>query len=111
MNEIVIQEIVLIHNDDCYYISIDRGVSLTMYAPRRKGGGSSRFSISIVYYMQKRGKGVQLACKNACIINGRAPYNSMGILLCLYIRLCSDTPCSIIIHHTLLCLVISNCKC
>ena len=36
------------------------------------GGGAILLYISIAYYMQKgRGKGVQRACKNAYVINGR----------------------------------------
>ena len=32
--------------------------------------GSSLLYISIAYNMQKRGEGVQIACKNVCVING-----------------------------------------
>ena len=39
-----------------------------MYAPR---GGSSPLYISIAYYMQKGGEGVQIACKIVYVLNGR----------------------------------------
>ena len=35
------------------------------------GGGSSLLYISIAYYMQKGGEGVQKSCKNAYVISGR----------------------------------------
>ena len=35
------------------------------------GGGSSLLYITIAYYMQKGGEGVQIACKDAYVINGR----------------------------------------
>ena len=35
------------------------------------GGGSSFLYISIAYYMQKGGGWVQIACKNAYVLNGR----------------------------------------
>ena len=35
------------------------------------GGGSSLLYISIAYYMQKVGEGVQIACKIAYVINLR----------------------------------------
>ena len=57
MNEFVIQETVLIHNDNCYYISIDRGVSLTMYAPSRKGGGQVSFTFLLCITCKKGGRG------------------------------------------------------
>ena len=34
-------------------------------------GGSSLLYISIAYYMQKEGEGVQIACEIAYVINGR----------------------------------------
>ena len=34
-------------------------------------GGSSLLYISIAYYMQKGGSGVQIACKLAYVLNGR----------------------------------------
>ena len=55
------------HFIDCLGL---RGLPLITYAPR----GSGRLSIlyiSIAYYMQKGGEGVQIACKNAHVINGR----------------------------------------
>ena len=53
-----------------YYI---RGLPLITYAPRGGGGGGgqSLLYISIAYYMQKGGEGVQIACKNSYVINGR----------------------------------------
>ena len=48
-----------------------RGLPLITYAPRERGGGSSLLYISITYYMQKGGEGVQKACKNVYVINGR----------------------------------------
>ena len=49
-----------------------RGLPLTTYAPRgRGGGGSSLLYISIAYHMQKVGEGVQKPCTNAYVINGR----------------------------------------
>ena len=47
-----------------------RGLPLITYAPRGRGG-SSLLYISIAYYMQKGGEGVQIACKNVYVINGR----------------------------------------
>ena len=38
---------------------------------REGGGGSSLLHISIAYYMQKGGEGVQIACKIAYLLNGR----------------------------------------
>ena len=50
-----------------------RGLPLITYAPWGEGGGQSLLYISIAYYMQKGGEGVQIACKNAYVINGRPP--------------------------------------
>ena len=48
------------------------GLPFSMYAPRGGGRGGSRLLyISIAYYMQKGGEGVQIACKIAYILNGR----------------------------------------
>ena len=44
------------------------------------GGGSCLLYISIAYYMQKGGKGVQRACQIAYILNGRP--------LCHYFCIC-----------------------
>ena len=41
------------------YSIMVRGLPLITYAPRRRGGGSSLLYISIAYYMQKGGEGVQ----------------------------------------------------
>ena len=48
-----------------------RGLPLITYALRGGGGGSSLPYISIAYYMQKGGEGVQIACKIAYVLNGR----------------------------------------
>ena len=41
----------------------------------REGGGLSLLYISIAYYMHKGGgEGVQIACQNAYVINGRPLY-------------------------------------
>ena len=48
----------------------DWGLPFSTYAPRG-GGGSSLLYISIAYYMQKGGEGVQIACKIAYVLNGR----------------------------------------
>ena len=50
---------------------MNRGLPSITYAPRGQGGGSSLLYISIAYYMQKAGKGVQIARKIAYILNGR----------------------------------------
>ena len=48
------------------------GLPFSTYAPRGgRGGGSSLLYISIAYYMQKGGEGVQIACKIAYVLNGR----------------------------------------
>ena len=47
-----------------------RGLPLITYAPRGRGGVSLPY-ISIAYYIQKGGEGVQKACKIAYVINGR----------------------------------------
>ena len=47
------------------------GLTLITYAPGGAGWGSSLLYISIAYNMQKWGEGVQIACKNAYVINGR----------------------------------------
>ena len=47
-----------------------RGLPLSTYAPRG-GGVTSLLYISIAYYMQKGGEGVQIACKIAYVLNGR----------------------------------------
>ena len=49
----------------------ERGLPLITYTPRGREGGSSLLYISINHYMQKGGEGVQIACKTACVINGR----------------------------------------
>ena len=54
-----------------YFPTSLRGLPLTTYAPRGRGGGSSLLYISIAYCMQKGGEGVQIACKIAYVINGR----------------------------------------
>ena len=50
-----------------------RGLPFSMYAPRGGGGGAvkSLIHISIAYFMQNEGKGVQIACKIAYVLNGR----------------------------------------
>ena len=49
-----------------------RGLPLSTYATGGEGGGvSSLLYISIAYYMQKGGEGVQIACKIAYVLNGR----------------------------------------
>ena len=48
------------------------GLPLIMYAPRGRGGGggvSNLLYISIAYYMQKRGEGVQITCPKSYPIN------------------------------------------
>ena len=60
------------------------GLPLITYAPRERGGGSSLLYISIAYYMQKKKRGggsVQIACKNAYVINGRPLSANTCILL------------------------------
>ena len=42
--------------------------------------GSDLPYISIAYYMQKGGEGVQKACKNAYVINGRPHFFIIGRL-------------------------------
>ena len=46
------------------------GHPFSTYAPRERGGSSILY-ISIAYYMQKEGEGVQIACKIAYVLNGR----------------------------------------
>ena len=48
-----------------------RGLPLITYVPRGREGGSSLLYISIAYFMQKGGEGVQIACKIAYVFNGR----------------------------------------
>ena len=54
-----------------------RGLRLITYAPRGSGGGGgSSLELYIYFYFvlqakTKEGKGVQITCKNAHIINGR----------------------------------------
>ena len=43
-------------------------------------GGSSLLYISIAFYMQKGGEGVQIACKIAYVINGRFPKHDMKVV-------------------------------
>ena len=57
------------------------GLPLITYAPGGRGGVSFLY-ISIAYYMQKGGEGVQKACKNVCVINGR-PHWKNGYL-CIF---------------------------
>ena len=53
------------------YIIYLWGLPFSTYAPRGGVGGSSPLYISIAYYMQKGGEGVQIACKIAYVLNGR----------------------------------------
>ena len=49
-----------------------RGLPLITYAPRGTGGGRScLLCISIAYYLEKGGEGVQIACRNPYVIDGR----------------------------------------
>ena len=49
---------------------IIRGLPFSTYAPRGRGG-SSLLYISIAYYMQKGGDGVQITCEIEYVLNGR----------------------------------------
>ena len=51
---------------------IDKGPSINYVRTKGEGGGGILY-ISIAYYMQKGGEGVQIACKIAYVINGRPP--------------------------------------
>ena len=49
-----------------------RGLPLISYAPRGRGGGGQSCDIfPLRIYMQKGWEEVQIACKNAYLINGR----------------------------------------
>ena len=51
-----------------------------MKAPKLGGGGVSSLQyISIAYYVQEGGEGVQIACKIAYILNGR-PHTKKSFL-------------------------------
>ena len=56
------------------------GLPLIRYAPRGRGGGSNLLYISIAYYMQKGGEGVQMACQIAYVINGRPLVEKWGYI-------------------------------
>ena len=45
-----------------------------------RGGGSNLLYISIAYYMQKGGEGVQTACKIAYVLNGRPLYKMFPVV-------------------------------
>ena len=47
------------------------GPSINYERTKGEGGGSRLPYISIAYYMQKGGEGVQIACKIAYVLNGR----------------------------------------
>ena len=63
-----------------YALFCPRGLPLITYAPRGRGVSSLPY-ISIAYYMQKGGEGVQIACKIAYVLNGRPP---IWTPFCLY---------------------------
>ena len=59
----------------------DVGPSISTYAPKGGGWGSSLLYISVAYYMQKGGGWVQIACKIAYVLNGR-PHSHIDDLRC-----------------------------
>ena len=50
---------------------IIRGLPLITYAPRGRGGGRASYTFLLRITCKKGGEGVQKACKNAYVINGR----------------------------------------
>ena len=65
------------HENVCKLPTFGKGPSINYIRTVGEGGGSNLLYISIAYYMQKWGQGVQIACKNAYVINGR-PLNSVN---------------------------------
>ena len=57
-----------------------RGLPLITYAPRGRGGVKPPIHFYCVLHA-KRGEGVQKACTNAYVINGRPPSHSKKVIL------------------------------
>ena len=74
----------------CRIQETQRGLPLSTYAPRGRGGGSTLLYISIAYNMQKGGEGVQIACKVAYVLNGRPLTGFQKQLTIMILNYCNN---------------------